>query len=563
MRTASNGAAMSTASRATPQRWALPIVNAGMAVLILASYNPLRGFVPVQFAAQPGGGIVTRAGSSARAAGVRPGSIVALAAMSSQARARLTGGTPYGAPELLALLERGRVRTVAVRADLRLPSGSPSELVLRAIIVVLSCLLIGVLGYRRPGIMTAALVLYEGVWVYSSHTLAQLPAMPDPLFHVLASIVDTISGPWAAAVLGSFVIHFPGDSPRAARRIAARIIDGCVIGLGLFDLLANTAGAPVDAIAFGGFCAVFVLAASITALRLADPQMRPRTVVVFAGVMLGGVLYEIFDLFLRLGSVSTALFVFGDLANLALPCCVSYAVLRHRIIDVGFVLNRTVVYTLTTTMLFVVIAALEFGIERFITGLTHIESTLVEFGVALAVIVGMRALHRRVDGAVDAVLFRKRHEAERAIRDFAEEAAYVTDRDTLLARAVATVEANADATFAEFIFDGGDDPAFVKLRAWRHVVDLRALDTALPGEAAYPMIARGRLLGALALGPKRTGEAYAPDESAAIAHLAQGVATALAGLERSDDARLTRIEALLESLPQRLARELRIDEATA
>jgi hypothetical protein len=45
----------------------------------------------------------------------------------------------------------------------------------------------------------------------------------------------------------------------------------------------------------------------------------------------------------------------------------------------------------------------------------------------------------------------------------------------------------------------------------------------LNGEFAYPMLARGRLVGALVLGPKSTGEPYAPDESAAIAQLAHGV----------------------------------------
>jgi hypothetical protein len=41
------------------------------------------------------------------------------------------------------------------------------------------------------------------------------------------------------------------------------------------------------------------------------------------------------------------------------------------------------------------------------------------------------------------------------------------------------------------------------------------------------MVARGRLIGVIAIGPKRSGESYAPDESAAIAQLANGVATAL------------------------------------
>jgi hypothetical protein len=41
------------------------------------------------------------------------------------------------------------------------------------------------------------------------------------------------------------------------------------------------------------------------------------------------------------------------------------------------------------------------------------------------------------------------------------------------------------------------------------------------------MVARGRLLGALTLGPKASGDAYAPDESASIARVAASVAGSL------------------------------------
>jgi len=41
------------------------------------------------------------------------------------------------------------------------------------------------------------------------------------------------------------------------------------------------------------------------------------------------------------------------------------------------------------------------------------------------------------------------------------------------------------------------------------------------------MLARGRLAGLLVLGPKRSAEPYAPDESDAIAHLAHGAGLAL------------------------------------
>jgi hypothetical protein len=72
-----------------------------------------------------------------------------------------------------------------------------------------------------------------------------------------------------------------------------------------------------------------------------------------------------------------------------------------------------------------------------------------------------------------------------------------------------------------------NDPAIVSLKAWRKSVDLHTLNTSLEGEFAYPMVARGHLVGVIVLGPKRSGDPYAPDESDAILHLAHGVGGAL------------------------------------
>lgn len=68
------------------------------------------------------------------------------------------------------------------------------------------------------------------------------------------------------------------------------------------------------------------------------------------------------------------------------------------------------------------------------------------------------------------------------------------------------------------------------LRAWSERVDLGRVNSLLKGEYAFPMTVRGRLVGAFIVGPKRSGESYAPDESEAIAHLAMGVGAALDAL---------------------------------
>jgi hypothetical protein len=59
------------------------------------------------------------------------------------------------------------------------------------------------------------------------------------------------------------------------------------------------------------------------------------------------------------------------------------------------------------------------------------------------------------------------------------------------------------------------------------------------------MVARGHLVGAIVLGPKRSGGPYAPDESDAILHLAHGVGGAFDVLSASGHASR---DGLLEAL---------------
>ena len=57
------------------------------------------------------------------------------------------------------------------------------------------------------------------------------------------------------------------------------------------------------------------------------------------------------------------------------------------------------------------------------------------------------------------------------------------------------------------------------------------------------MISRGDLVGALVCGPKRDGEAYAPDECDALVALARGVGTALDTLSEQNDGAIAALQA--------------------
>jgi hypothetical protein len=225
-------------------------------------------------------------------------------------------------------------------------------------------------------------------------------------------------------------------------------------------------------------------------------------------------------------------FIVQNLILFLAPVALTYAALSRRLIDVGFVLNRAAVFSGVSIIVVGLFMLGESVLGFWFSHATHM--TNVEISMALVIGLGfsVRAIHSRVERVLDQVFFRKRHEDEAAIRTFADEAAEVTDDATLLRGTRETLETRADASFVTLAMDDGaghygdvsaSDPAIVALRDRHKVLDLQTLSTELRGEFSYPMIARGRLVGALVLGPKRSGESYAPDESHAITHLAHSV----------------------------------------
>jgi GAF domain-containing protein len=67
----------------------------------------------------------------------------------------------------------------------------------------------------------------------------------------------------------------------------------------------------------------------------------------------------------------------------------------------------------------------------------------------------------------------------------------------------------------------------VRLRQGHRILDLHDVQSEVSGDLAFPMVARGRLVGIIVLGHRRSGEAYAPDETAAIAEMARSVGSAI------------------------------------
>lgn len=248
---------------------------------------------------------------------------------------------------------------------------------------------------------------------------------------------------------------------------------------------------------------------------------------------------------------------------------VTYALLKRRVLDFEFVLGRTLVVATVSLIVVAAFILLEWLLGSVLSNVSHATGLIANGALALILGFSLRFIHARVDSIVDAILFRKRHEDERALRDFATEATYVTERQALLDRAIEMVRRHTDARSAAILCSANgsyaierslgegiacavpeNDASILALKAWHKPIDPHHYGTRLSGALALPMLSRGRLLGILVLGERAGGEAYAPDEVEALSQFARGVGSSLDALASAD---ADSIHALRETIARAVA----------
>jgi len=233
-----------------------------------------------------------------------------------------------------------------------------------------------------------------------------------------------------------------------------------------------------------------------------------------------------------------------------------YAILRHRVVDVSFVISRTLVYTATMSIIIGLFAAMNSFVEHATLG--RDASMLLELMVPLLLGISFNTMRTRIDGYVSRFLFRRQFKATEALNDFAQSCKFIDKPERLLdltaeeiyrqtgAQGVAIYE-QADGDYLRVRHQGSlefpqrvdvDDAAFVQLRAGRHELDLHARTSALGKEGyVYPLSLRNTVIGGVVCGPL-PGEAYTADERRLLANVAYQVGVALHVLRMENKAKL-------------------------
>ena len=258
---------------------------------------------------------------------------------------------------------------------------------------------------------------------------------------------------------------------------------------------------------------------------ISDPQRRIErgrlrwvfwsTVAGFTGPLIGFA-------FIALG-LPAPLMGLLNLTFLAIPLGYSYAVLRHRVIDVGFVVNRALSLTILTTAIVALFGIVESVLEHLTVG--HAESMLVQIVVSLGLGMAFGKAHAWLEARLERVLFRRRYELEEALRELGERASSETDEDALL-RDVAETLARTLALAGSGVY---------------RFVDGRYLLAASAGaEAAATEVSAALLSLELGVGGKNYGgivlvedpsvEAFATEELSLLRLLAIQLSAAIAAL---------------------------------
>jgi hypothetical protein len=514
-------------------------------------------------------------GTSAAAHGIKPGDLIEVTSLSLSDHLRFElEGSPIGTTIALPVIHDGVRRIVPVtstRSSVATPLADAWALLFEA---TFTLLVIGFIALRRPSLATAALVWYAAGSINTGPVTVEFSWIPDPWFGAVAVVIGAAFGTLPLLALLPFLVRFPEPPSTRAGVLRMRFADAIfVVGAVIFTLellyepmlYATWYAFDVwDSAVIMGLVVVF----AALAYHDASGEGRRRIGWVVAGIAVSAVAYTGFNIYDTLviasgsqqGSVNS---LFGDLSqviNCALPLALAYAVLRHRVLDIGFALNRTVVYGVMTALVVVVVSLIDWLTSRLLNqerlALTVEAIVTISFGFAL------NWIHAHTERLIDRIVFRERHLAEKRIEyriralAFASNASAVDealarDAPRVLNLASAAVfgrlsvaepfRRNASTGWADGTIAAIDDDSILvrTLRSLERPVVLDdvaiSLESAPSAEMrpviAIPIVTQHELIGFALFGNRRDGALPDPEEIGLLSRLCAAAGNAYGAVE--------------------------------
>lgn len=443
-------------------------------------------------------------GSAAARSGISAGDILRFATQGDQI------GDAFARPGTVTHFVAPNGRTIALTYEAPpLPIGQALRLLAQALLGALAMLILIRAWHDEQARRLA--VLFAVLSNYATDAL-----MPTPLALLYLAPAWMFGSPWGILAFARFGTGFP-STPAGLRR-ALRIAAGVIASLYFLVLVALVAVPSMEGAAAGCWAAVALagLAGLIASYGNAAGQERRRIlwVLVSFGLGLGPIaLYELYVYVARVPETWT----WQAIPLLILPIGMTYATLRHRVIDVGFALTRAGVFSVMMLLVAGLFGVLESIADKYFSAASHTESTMVELAITLIVVYAMRYFHEHVEHAIEEVVFAARRRRIKLIVSIADAFGIASAPEGVTEALVRGLRQDANISSAVYVEENG---------VLRHEAGDASLDPAASQTVhAFPLETFQRERGKLVCELGADGE-FAPDEAEALTKLARDAAIA-------------------------------------
>ncbi|HEY7993381.1 MAG TPA: PDZ domain-containing protein [Candidatus Eremiobacteraceae bacterium] len=360
----------------------------------------------------PSSGVIVAVspGGPADEAGIRPGDVV----VSRADVAKVTWQQTIG-ERMTITVQRGaesRVLTLVARRIYL----SLSDIGMAAICVsTLVYLVVGLfLVLTRPSRLTWGFFLSALAWWYVGPNALPVPPSLVMQYMVLWGAVIV---PWSLAGYLVFCMSLPNEVPAGWRWISDVIVPAVTVLMCVFQTIQIVGPVMIGSVEFPDLWQhiwdayiVVCCIAGFVSIRLryqtaGNPDRQRIKWFVFGLVVTSiGAVLEAAD---QEGWFSTFEWVSGFAAiGIALPLAVAYAVVKHRVIDVRFVISRALVLGIVTS----VVGALFFVLDSILSAHFTGSATRTAIYAACAIVIGMTLgeAYRRLGPIIDSFVFARR-----------------------------------------------------------------------------------------------------------------------------------------------------------
>jgi hypothetical protein len=357
----------------------------------------------------------------------------------------------------------------------------------------------------------------------------------------------------------AFCLSFPDGQVGPARSRLRMLLAPCAalaIGIGLWGVGYNAGwiGTPIVGITapFAIGSVILSLSALALAWRESTGTLRTRIAWILVSMGLVYLSYLWTNAMTMLGLLDWARSqqYLSASAIAAGYLGLAYALMRHRLFDIGFVVNRALVYGAVSAAILLAFGLLEWLSHKLVHFENQESNVLLDAGIALAVFLAFNKIHRGAEDWVERLFFHAWHRREEALRKYVKQAAHVASPAALLESfGTALGRFCEGARCAIYLREAGgtyrlqspggasppeiaeDDPLAVALRTEPLPTLLEDERVREGEELALPMSHRGVLGGIVLLGRRPGSESYRPDEIELLGFAAHQIGLDLHALE--------------------------------